>query len=48
MMKNDIERASNPNTPPELLAALARDANEDVRRVVAQNPNTPIHVPRAR
>ena len=34
--------ASNPNTPPTILAALAADANCDVRCAVAGNPNTPL------
>ena len=32
--------ASNPNTPPTTLAALAADANWDVRRAVAGNRST--------
>jgi hypothetical protein len=31
--------ARNPGTPPEVLAALAHDADEMVRQVVAGNPN---------
>jgi len=33
--------ASNPNTPPATLAALAADADKYVRRTVARNPSTP-------
>jgi hypothetical protein len=33
--------ASNPNTPPATLAALAADADWYVRRAVGGNPNTP-------
>jgi hypothetical protein len=33
--------ASNPNTPPATLEALAADANCGVRRAVGGNPNTP-------
>jgi len=33
--------AANSNTPPEVLAGLARDKDSAVRKGVASNPNTP-------
>ena len=33
--------ASDPNTPPEALAILARDISYDVRFAVLKNPSTP-------
>ena len=33
--------AKDVNTPPEILAMLAKDGNEHVRQWVASNPNTP-------
>lgn len=42
--ESDADRrkiASDPNTPPRVLARLAEDENPFVRRNVAQNPNTP-------
>jgi hypothetical protein len=36
--------ASNPNTPPTTLAALAADADEGVRHAAAGNPSTPFPV----
>ena len=33
--------AQNPNTPPETLAALAKDEDWSMRWIVAYNPNTP-------
>jgi len=36
--------AANPNTPPEVLAKLAKDKDEYVRAAVAKNPNTPRHI----
>ncbi len=38
---NKEELASNPNTPAEVLAELAKDENFVVRIKVAHNPNTP-------
>ena len=40
----NIDIAENPNTPPEVLAELARDEDEDVRCYVAENLNTPSKV----
>src|SRR5215470_14643820 len=34
--------AGNPNTPKEVLAKLANDTLENIRRRVAENPRTPI------
>lgn len=34
--------ASDPTTPPEILATLAKSRETKVRRAVAQNPNTPL------
>jgi len=39
-----VEVAANPNTPPEILAKLAKDKDADVRVAVAKNPNTPRHI----
>ena len=33
--------AENPNIPPEILAMLAKDGDEDVRYLAAKNPNIP-------
>ncbi|MFM8765362.1 MAG: hypothetical protein ACKOEZ_11080, partial [Spartobacteria bacterium] len=34
--------ASDPTTPPDILASLARSSGTSVRRAVAENPNTPV------
>jgi len=36
--------ASDPTTPPDVLANLARSEDASVRRAVAENPNTPLEV----
>lgn len=36
--------AGNPNTPKEVLARLANDTLENIRRRVAENPRTPVTV----
>lgn len=36
--------AGNPNTPKEVLAKLANDTLENVRRRVAENPRTPVAI----
>jgi len=36
--------ASDPTTPPEILASLAQSPETSVRLAVAQNPNTPVEV----
>ncbi|MBI4532807.1 MAG: hypothetical protein HY711_02580 [Candidatus Melainabacteria bacterium] len=36
--------AGNPNTPKEVLARLANDTLENIRRRVAENPRTPVSV----
>ena len=43
-MKLKLELAKNPNTPEKILAELAKDSCEAIRRAVAENPNTPIAV----
>ena len=43
-MKFKLELAKNPKTPGEILAKLATDSCEAVRRAVAENPNTPMAV----
>ncbi|NLF42777.1 MAG: hypothetical protein GX587_08785 [Bacteroidales bacterium] len=40
---NKEELASNPNTPAEVLAELAKDEDIYVRRRAASNPNTPMN-----
>jgi hypothetical protein len=39
-LKN-INQANNPNTPPEVLAQLAKNKDYYVRMEVAKNSNTP-------
>ena len=39
-----IQLAKNPNTPVEVLAALAKDEDYYVRYGVARNPNSPVGV----
>lgn len=39
-----VRVARNPNTPPETLAALARDTSTTVRAAVAGNPRTPAEI----
>ena len=36
--------ASDPTTPPEILASLAKSRETTVRRAVAANPNTPLEI----
>ena len=36
--------ASDPTTPPDILASLAKSSETAVRRAVAENPNTPVDV----
>lgn len=36
--------ASDPTTPPDILASLAKSSDSEVRRAVAENPNTPVEV----
>lgn len=36
----EIPEAKDPNTPPQRLSKLANSKNDEVRRLVAQNPNT--------
>ena len=36
--------ASDPSTPPDILASLARSKKASVRRAVAENPNTPVEI----
>jgi hypothetical protein len=44
LVASAVQMASSPNTSPELLRKIATEADWDLRRLVASNPNTPTDI----